>query len=142
MPISKRGETDDSFTLNIDLATTILGAAQVDVPPGVMQGRDFSDLYLKKDAHKNWRKDFFYEHPQQRGRVIPKSSALVRKDYKYILYDGYGAESLYHLEKDPMEMNDVLNNPVHRTKLAEIRRRYQELKYVVKMPIADNSTIM
>eukprot|EP00978_Attheya_sp_CCMP212_P000555 scaffold1082_cov60-Attheya_sp.AAC.1 len=142
MPASKRGETDDSFTLNIDLAPTILSAAQVDVPPGVMQGRDFSDLYLKKDAHQTWRKEFFYEHPEQRGRAIPMSSALVRKDFKYIRYDGYGAESLYHLEKDPIELNDVLNDPVHRTKLAELRRRYQELKDVVKMPIADNSTIV
>jgi arylsulfatase A-like enzyme len=141
--MSTRGKTDDSFTLNVDLATTILAAAQVEVPRGVMQGRDFSDLYLKKDAHQTWRKEFFYEHPVHIGkRKIPMSSALVRKDYKYILYDNFGVESLYHLEKDPMEMNDVLDNPVHQAKLAEMRIRHQELKDVVEMPISGNSTIM
>eukprot|EP00978_Attheya_sp_CCMP212_P041710 scaffold242606_cov61-Attheya_sp.AAC.4 len=143
MPVSKRGKTDDSFTLNVDLATTILAVAQVEVPRGVMQGRDFSDLYLKKNAHQTWRKEFFYEHPDHGGKkTIPMSSALVRKDYKYILYDDYGVESLYHLEKDPMELNDVVDNPMHQAKLAEMRIRYQELKNVVKMPIADNSTIV
>ena len=71
MPKEKVGTLDDSFTLNIDLAETILGAAGIK-PPDVMQGRDISDLYLrtneKNDYHNSasvhkepWRKDFFYD---------------------------------------------------------------------------------
>ena len=46
MPLSKRNTLEDSFTLNIDLATTILGAAGITTPHPEMQGRDIADLYL------------------------------------------------------------------------------------------------
>lgn len=135
MPASKRGTLDDSYTLNIDLAPTILGAAQIDPPLG-MQGRNIADLYLKKYGSQNWRQEFYYEHPTHMGEnKIPKSSALVRKDFKYLKYDNLGVESLFHLASDPMELNDVINNTVFQTKLVEMRKRYQELKVEVeKLP--------
>ena len=90
MPPNKRGTTDDSFTLNIDLAPTILGAANA-TKPDTYQGRDISNLYLRKgsnDGNDNtlsppWREEFYYEHPvHMNEKVIPASSALVRKDIK------------------------------------------------------------
>lgn len=90
MPANKRGTTDDSFTLNIDLAPTILGAAKAK-RPATYQGRDISDLYLSKEGDNTsnnqlsppWREEFFYEHPVHiNEEVIPASSALVRKDIK------------------------------------------------------------
>ena len=84
MPPNKEGTTDDSFTLNIDLAPTILGAANVSVPD-VMQGQDIAALYLNQrpKIHDEWRQEFFYEYPAIFGkRVIPGSTALVRKEIK------------------------------------------------------------
>lgn len=88
MPAHKRGTTDDSFTLNIDLAPTILGAANAK-KPSTYQGRDISELYLSQEGEGNnplsppWREEFFYEHPVHiKEEVIPASSALVRKDIK------------------------------------------------------------
>ena len=43
MADSKVGQTNDSFTLNVDLAPTILGAAGITVPKG-MQGRDILQI--------------------------------------------------------------------------------------------------
>lgn len=135
MPQSKRGKLDDSFTLNIDIAPTILGAAQIDQPPE-MQGRDISDLYLKEDQHEHWRQEFYYEHPTHQGeKKIPKSSALVRKDFKYIRYDNQDVESFFHLAVDQMELNDISNNPVYAAKLAEMKTRYEELKQEVAQPL-------
>ena len=45
MPYDKRNTLDDSLTLNIDLLSTILGAADLDTPD-TAQGRDLADLYL------------------------------------------------------------------------------------------------
>ena len=58
----------NDFTLNLDLAPTILTAAQIPIPPH-MQGRDLSQLYRHRskdmapyDAiQASWRQDFFYE---------------------------------------------------------------------------------
>ena len=45
MPTHRHGTTSDAWTLNVDLAPTILGAANIE-PASFMQGRDISDLYL------------------------------------------------------------------------------------------------
>ena len=55
LPKSKRGIVNDDYVLSIDLAPTILKAAGVEVP-STMQGRDFSDLYLKQDV--DWRTEW------------------------------------------------------------------------------------
>ena len=52
--MEKQGTTDDSFTLNINLAETILGAANIS-PPKIMQGRDIADLYLQSSTTTPWR---------------------------------------------------------------------------------------
>jgi arylsulfatase A-like enzyme len=66
MPPEKVGTLEDAFTLNIDLAPTILSAANLKVPPE-MQGRNIADLYLTADGKKTWRKEFYYEHPTHQG---------------------------------------------------------------------------
>jgi len=82
MSSKKQGTTEDAFTLNVDLAPTILAAANVTVPK-VMQGRDMAELYLEPKAKDKWRTEFFYEYPAIFGKkVIPGSTALVRKDIK------------------------------------------------------------
>ena len=101
-----RGTTRDDYTLNIDLAPTLLGAARIP-KPSAMEGHDMAELYLaetsypknamdstknnKDDQHNNkhvpksWRTEFYYEHPQFFGdKFIPASTALVRKTHKYI----------------------------------------------------------
>lgn len=127
MPKSKIGTLDDSFTLNIDLATTILGAANVEPSP-VMQGRDMSDLYLDPKAKDSWRKEFFYEHMSMGRDYIPASSALVRKDFKYFLYEEWKTEQLFDLKNDPYENHDLSNQSEYAELLKEMRKRHDELK--------------
>lgn len=50
MPKQHHGEFNKEYTLNVDLAPTILGAAGLD-PSSFMQGRDIADLYLADEAH-------------------------------------------------------------------------------------------
>jgi arylsulfatase len=120
------GTLEDAFTLNIDLASTILGAAGLAPNPG-MQGRDIADLYLKADAKATWRKEFFYEHPSL-DVIIPESSALVRKDFKYMKWPAYKYEQLFDLTNDPLEHNDIVNQTKYAKLLAEMRARHDELK--------------
>ena len=116
MEPDKAGTTNDEFVLSIDLAPTILGAAQIE-PHARMQGKDFSKLYLQQekdeevdDSNDGWRKEFFYEHPMHMNKYrIPASTALVRKDYKYIRWPDFEVEQLFHLEVDPFELNDLLH---------------------------------
>ena len=128
---AKRGTAYDEFTLNVDLAPTILRFAGYE-PPSVMQGRDLSELYLKENV-TDWRKEFFYEHPTLKNKdFIPGSQALVRKDWKYFYWPDFDREQLFHIAEDSTEQNDLAADPKHAEKLAEMRARFKELKEAAK----------
>ena len=123
----KRRETNDDFTLNVDLAPTILAAAGIKAP-ATMQGRDFAPLYLAAPKPA-WRTEFFYEHATIRNtNFIPSSEALVRKDWKYFYWPDFKREQLFDLRADPREENDLAMVPAQAARLADLRRRFQELK--------------
>jgi arylsulfatase len=150
LPPDHRGKVDHHLTLNVDLATTILGAAGLPPSP-TMQGRDIADLYLSSTAMRRptaattkfesstttakgvpWREDFYYDFPLG---DIGASTSLVSKKWKYMKFERQGGiEKLFDLEKDPYELEDYLiasdNN--NQTLIMEILRtlkdRYQQLK--------------
>ncbi len=128
---SKRGGTNDDFTLNVDLAPTILAATGIKAP-ATMQGRDVAPLYLSAEKPA-WRDEFFYEHaPIGNVERIPASEALVRKDWKYFYWPDFKLEQLFHVEADPFEENDLAKDPAQATRLAEMRARFAELKAAAK----------
>lgn len=141
MPDAKRGNLDDSFTLNIDLAQTILGAANVK-PSRLMQGRDISDLYRpERPPRIPWREDFFYELPLAQ---FPASTAVVTKEWKYVKWPGKGNyEQLFYLPSDRYELNDLLRNESRTTSfqpdyvnrvLELLRLRYKQLEVAAISP--------
>jgi arylsulfatase A-like enzyme len=136
MPAAQRGWTNDAFTLNVDLARTILAATQSPAP-ATMQGRDMSPLYLSSKPAESlsppWRTEFFYEHSTISNiNRIPSSEALVRKDVKYILWPDFKHEELFDLKSDPQEEHNLAADPQRATQLVELRRRFQELKTQAK----------
>lgn len=137
MPPNKMGTTDDSFTLNVDLAATFLGAAKAEKPKQY-QGRDISDIYLRPHSPP-WREEFYYEHPIHINKnVIPASSALVRKDIKYIRWPDWDVEQIFNLTKDPKEEQDEILNPDYAEVHGEMKARHDELRDLVAM---ENSLI-
>ena len=68
------GTTNDEFTLNVDLATTILGAAGLDPLPSMM-GRDMSLLYRNGGLHRNAAQSFRKASSLRDGRkFVPPAS--------------------------------------------------------------------
>ena len=140
MPLSKRNTLEDSFTLNIDLATTILGAAGITTPHPEMQGRDIADLYLPPNpsitpvGERNgptpaWRQEFYYEFRfDKHSERMPICTALVRKDFKYIYWPQFKYHQLFHLTADPLEQNDLANHTGYSSVLREMILRHDELE--------------
>jgi len=127
MPAAKRGGRNDDFTLNVDLAPTILAAAGIKAP-ATMQGRDISPLYLAAEKPA-WRKEFFYEFGSMKGEaVIPASQALVCKDWKYFYWPDFNLEQLFHVATDPFEETDLAGDAAQSARLAEMRQRFETLK--------------
>ena len=127
LPEKAHGSTNDLLTLNVDLAPTILSAADLPVPD-TMQGQDLSPLYLAPET-STWRTEFFYEHPTLRNAdFIPASEALVRKNWKYIYWPEHKIEQLFHLETDPREERDLAEEQLHAEFLAKMRQSMKEFK--------------
>jgi len=127
MAKSRHGRTNDDFTLNVDLAPTVLAAAGI-AAPATMQGRDISPLYLAAQKPA-WRTEFLYEHAIIKSTsFIPSSEALVRKDWKYFYWPDFQTEQLFDLRTDPSEENDLVADPAQAARLTEMRRRFAELK--------------
>lgn len=140
MPRELRGTVNDDFTLNIDLAPTLLSAAGVKTKPKHMQGRDIAELYLQPEQAKaTWRQDFFYEWSQGRPEDafghghyehIPAVFALVRKDYKYFYWPQTQYEQVFNLAADPYEEEDIFNSTAQSdpVKLEHLKKRFAQLK--------------
>jgi len=127
-----RNTTNDEFTLNIDLAPTILSAAGLPIPEKMM-GRDIAQLYLSENTE--WRTEFFYEHPTISSvSYIPSSEALVRKNYKYMYWPDYKYEQLFDLVNDPGELEDLFNSddPKNLQVALEMKKRFEELRDIVR----------
>lgn len=121
IPKAKRGTLNSEFTLNIDLASSILGAAGLGQGTA-MQGRDIADLYQSAPTSTApWRDQFFYEFPAISGR-IPPSRALVRKTWKYIEWTNRDYAELFNLEEDPFEFKNLAQDPQH----AELKKQMKE----------------
>ena len=126
-----RGKTNDDFTLNVDLAPTILASAGVKAP-ATMQGRDLEPLYSGKKVD-DWRTEFFYQHPTLRNKdFIPSSEALVRKEWKYFYWPDFDREQLFHITNDPYEQTDVVEDEANTEVLKEMRVRFNQLKKSVE----------
>ena len=122
VPAAARGQVRDEIALNIDVAPTVLDLAGLATPPGV-QGRSLAPL-VRGGAADGWRTDFFYEHRFGYDGRIPVTEGVVGQRYKYLRYPGATppAEALFDTVADPMESDNLVNDPDRRPALADTLR--------------------
>ena len=125
MPHNKVGTKNAEFVLNIDLASTILSAAEIPVP-SVMQGDDFAQLYLNTTMTK-WREDFIYEFRDGNPYIL-NNMALVQKDFKYISWLDYNYSQLFNMKEDGAEENDISNQTNKQSLLLKMQSRMKALE--------------
>jgi hypothetical protein len=53
---------------------------------------------------------------------------VVTKNLRYMKYLEYGYEQLFDISHDPFEINNLVNNPVYKKELNQLRQRYDVLK--------------
>ncbi|PRX53795.1 sulfatase [Flagellimonas meridianipacifica] len=132
-PNAKKGKKLSQKVLNIDVAPTILSLAGIK-PPNSMQGKDLTQLI--ENPQMEWRDAFFYEHLWQSSDAyyIPSTEGVVRGEKKYMKYfmnrdtTDIVFEELYDLERDSLEIKNLIGNPEANSLEKEMKNTYSILK--------------
>ncbi|MEM0925853.1 MAG: sulfatase-like hydrolase/transferase [Planctomycetota bacterium] len=118
---SNRGQVVDEIALNLDLPSTFLDWADVDVPDRY-QGRTLAPI-VQGQTPSDWRTESFHEHFAVRQR-IPAFEGVRNERFKYVRYIDHGnREFLHDLKNDPDELVNLADDPAHSQMLMEMRER-------------------
>lgn len=120
----KPGTTVDNMVANIDIAATVLDMAGAKKQPEQFEGQSFLPLALGKEVD-DWRDELVYEYYWEFNFPhTPTTFALRTDQYKLIQYHGvWDTEELYDLKNDPNEMHNLINDPKHKDRVADMRYR-------------------
>ena len=148
----KPGSTNEDIVLNLDFAPLFLDLAGAPVPDD-MQGRSFRSL-LRGSTPPDWREGMYYRYWMNKAdHNVAAHYGIRTLKHKLIYYyydgcdqpgtknghcagtaeitslDGLEPEwELFDLEKDPCEMNNVVNVPAYAGVFAELKDELHRLQ--------------
>lgn len=141
----KAGTKTKDFALNVDFAETFLDYAGIDIPD-FMQGNSLRPV-MEERTPAEWQTSLYYrywEHLSAPHQVVSHYGVRTEK-YKLIYYYGeaLGASNtvdesrtpeweLFDLEMDPIEMNNVYNDPQYSDTVEELKKHLYRLKEKVE----------
>ena len=117
----EQGKVTQASALNLDLPSTFLDWAGIDVPERY-QGRSLKPIVSGKQP-KDWRKETFHEHFAVRNR-IPAFEGVRNERFKYVRYiDHERYEFLHDLKNDPDELENLADKSEFKKVLVAMRKR-------------------
>ncbi|TKG96306.1 DUF4976 domain-containing protein [Puteibacter caeruleilacunae] len=126
----KAGTTSNALAMNVDFAPTFLDFAGVEVPKD-MQGKSLRNILENEGkAPENWRDAtyyHYYEYPSWHS--VKRHYGLRTEKYKLIhFYNDVDEWELYDMEKDPQEMQNVIDDPAYKELVPELKARLKDLR--------------
>jgi len=116
----------DEVVLNIDLASTFVAAAGIDLPEQY-QGHELNTLVAGQQLN-SWRQDFFCEHLFHVPGRIPKWEGVRGQRWVYASYFENDFEFLHDLETDPDQLRNLAKDPQYKDRLLQMRKRNAVLR--------------
>jgi arylsulfatase A-like enzyme len=118
-PRIKKQQDSDVMAMNVDVPSTMLDMAGVELPDS-WQGKSLFPL-VKGDTRQLGRDTALIEHLWEFDN-IPPSEGIRTEEWKYMRYvNDQSIEELYHLRKDPQETKNLAEDKKFQNKLAELR---------------------
>ena len=126
------GSTSDQMVQNLDFAQTFLDMAGIEAPDD-MQGE--SIVPLLKGEDEKWDRDAVYYHYYEYPAVhmVKRHYGIVTREFKlaHFYYDVDEWE-LYDRMKDPMELNNVYDDPAYAGVVADLKEKLAALRVKYK----------
>jgi len=148
VPDSKRKRRENALISSVDIAPTIVSLAGLK-PTTSMQGSDFSGVLDQTQDMSNWKDavfmedlflvDMFNERYKENVDEINqnlidsnksyRSHGVRTKRWKYFVYYEHNPkiEELYDMQNDPLEQNNLAENPEYIKTLEQLRKRTAEM---------------
>jgi arylsulfatase A-like enzyme len=124
----KEGSTTNKLVQNLDFAETILDVAGVSIPED-MQGMSLQPLFSNPDE-ADWRNSLYYHYYEYPAVHMVKRHYGIRTDrYKLIhFYFDIDEWELYDLERDPLELNNQIDNPEYTEVIKQLKAELANLQ--------------
>jgi arylsulfatase A-like enzyme len=123
----KSGTVIDDLVQNLDFAPTFLDYAGIEVPEE-MQGESFRKLVAGKTGE--WRDAVYYtyyEYPSV--HMVKRHYGVATSRYKLMhFYYDIDEWEMYDLETDPMEMQNIYDDPAYADVREILHNRLEELR--------------
>ena len=125
----KPGSKMDAMMLNMDLAPTLLEAANINIQKSMKLDGQSALPWLRGETIP-WRDHILYEYHWEWNFPATPTTLAIRGDrYKYIYYHGvWDRNGFYDLETDPNERVNLINIPAYQEQILSMRSQlFQEL---------------
>ena len=122
------GSVNTELVGNLDFAPTLLEAGGAEIPEGI-QGRSLIRLMQGKQE-PDWRQVHYYHYYEYPGAHRVKRHFGVRtRRYKLVrFYYDIEAWEFYDLEKDPLEVRNVYDDPGYSAIILKLKRELNRLQ--------------
>ncbi|WP_205760883.1 sulfatase/phosphatase domain-containing protein [Luteolibacter luteus] len=120
------GTRNETLIQNIDYAPTFLEAAGVAIPKTI-QGKSLMPV-LKGQTPADWRKDIYYFYSGEATHAVAAHDGIRTEKYKLMFFPKTKEWNLFDMEKDPQEMKSAHGDPAYATILADLKKRYEEVR--------------
>ena len=125
----KPGSKIDAMMLNMDLAPTLLEAANINIQKSMKLDGQSALPWLRGETIP-WRDHLLYEYHWEWNFPATPTTLAIRGDrYKYIYYHGvWDRNGFYDLETDPNERVNLINIPAYQEQILSMRSQlFREL---------------
>ena len=125
----KPGSKIDAMMLNMDLAPSLLEAANINIQKSMKLDGQSALPWLRGETIP-WRDHILYEYHWEWNFPATPTTLAIRGDrYKYIYYHGvWDRNGFYDLETDPNERVNLINIPAYQEQILSMRSQlFQEL---------------
>ena len=124
----KGGQENKDIISNIDFAPTFLDIAGIKTQEK-LQGRSFATV-LEGGKLENWRQSMYYHYYEfpYWHHVQPHYGIRTQKYTLAHFYYNIDVWELYDLEKDPHELNNVIDDPKYKDVVVKLKKELKQLQ--------------
>jgi arylsulfatase A-like enzyme len=129
--VIKNGTRSKAMVQNLDFAPTILDIAGVEIPED-MQGVSMLPVF-DGSVPEDWRNSIYYHYYEYPSIHMAKRHYGIRTEKYTLVHFYYDIDEweLYDLEKDPMQMNNLIHDPGYKDVILNLKEQLAtlQLKY-------------